>query len=157
MKRVLVRSQSCGGPKTQCEADKTILTFILWLVWKVHPGVAICAAFWLCVIWIIHSKRLIRYSAGSVVLLGVTLNALVTEWNGGVMPVVGMPRYFRAASPIWQAAHSSNHLLLLADHASLHFFSIGDLALVSGGSMFILLQLYQKLKKGVYAVEATPS
>lgn len=147
MKRVLVRLQS-WFPQTQDENKKMIVTFILWLAWRAHPGVVICAAFWLSVIWIIHSKRLIRYSAGSIVLLGVVLNALVTEWNGGVMPVVGMPRYFRAASPIWQAAQTSNHWLLLADHASLQFFSVGDLVLMSGASTFVLLQLYQKLRKG---------
>jgi hypothetical protein len=73
------------------------------------------------------------------------------EWNtfdtGGVMPVVGMPTYFRAASPIWQAAETSNHWLFLADHASLHFFSIGDFMLIGGASMFILTKLYQKLAR----------
>jgi hypothetical protein len=152
MKRVLVSLQS-WLPQTQYEAKKMIVTFILWLIWKAHPGVVICAAFWLSMIWIVHSKRLIRYSAGSIVLLGIILNALVTEWNGGVMPVVGMPKYFRAASPVWQAAQTSDHLLLLADHASLQFFSVGDLVLMIGVSMFVFLQLYQKLPKRAYAMK----
>lgn len=124
-----------------------IVTLTLWLLWKAHPGVVVRAAFWLSVIWIIRSKILIRHPAGAIVLLGVVLNATVTELNGGVMPVVGMPIYFQAASPIWQAAQTSNHLLILADHAALHFFSIGDLALIGGAAMFVLAKLHQKLAK----------
>ncbi len=124
-----------------------ILTLTLWLIWKAHPGVVVCAAFWLSVVWILHSKRVTRYPAGTIVVLGAVLNATVTELNGGVMPVVGMPMHFRAASPIWQAAQTSNQLLILADHASLHFFSIGDLALIGGTSMFVLAKLYRKLAK----------
>ena len=124
-----------------------MLTVILWLLWKAHPNVAVCAAFWLSAIWMIRSKNLIRHSTGLIVLLGLVLNATVTELNGGVMPVVGMPMHFRAASPIWQAAETSNHWLFLADHASLHFFSIGDFMLIGGTSMFVLTKLYQKLAK----------
>jgi hypothetical protein len=124
-----------------------IVTLTLWLLWKAHPGVVVCAAFWLSVIWIIRSKSLIRHSAGAIVLLGVVLNATVTELNGGVMPVVGMPMHFQAASPIWQAAQTSNHLLILADRASLYFFSIGDLAVIGGTAMFVLAKLHQKLAK----------
>ena len=76
-----------------------IVTLTLWLLWKADPGVLVCAAFWLRVVWILDSKRVTRYPAGAIVLLGVVLNATVTELNGGVMPVVGMPTYFQAASP----------------------------------------------------------
>jgi hypothetical protein len=122
-----------------------MLTLLLWLVWKAYPDVAICTAFWLSVIWFIHSKNVIRCSGGSFVLLGVVLNALVTEANGGVMPVIGMPTHFRAASPIWQSAGTNNHFLLLADHMSLHFFSLGDLALLGGALIFIVAKLQKKL------------
>jgi hypothetical protein len=124
-----------------------IVTLTLWLLWKADPGVVVCAAFWLSVVWILHSKKVTRYPAGAIVLMGVVLNATVTELNGGVMPVVGMPLYFHAASPIWQAAQTSNHLLILADHSSLYFFSIGDLALIGGAAMFLLAKLHQKLAK----------
>ena len=122
-----------------------MLTLTLWLVWKAHPSVVVCAAFWLSVIWIIHSKSLIRHFAGLIVLLGVVLNAVVTELNGGVMPVVGMTMSFHTASPIWQAAQTSSHLIVLADNASLNFFSIGDLTLITGASMLLLAKLYQTL------------
>jgi hypothetical protein len=123
------------------------MMMILWLVWKAHPAVITCVAFWLSVIWIIHSKNLFRHVAGMAVLLGVALNATVTELNGGVMPVVGMPMHFQPASPVWQAAHTSNHLLFLADNASLHFFSIGDLALIGGTAMFLLAKCSRKWAK----------
>ena len=106
-----------------------------------------CAAFWLSVIRVIRSTRLIRYGGGFAILLGVVLNALVTEFNDSVMPVNGMPLHFQTAAPIWHAAQSSNHLLFLADQSSLQFFSIGDLALLMGTSMFLLGRLYQRLRK----------
>jgi len=114
-----------------------VLVMILWLLWKAHPGVAICSAFWLSVIWVIRSKNLTDHPSGLVVLLGVLLNAIVTGLNDGVMPVVGMALHVRPASPIWQPAQASNHLLFLADLASLHFFSIGDLTLIGGTSMLL--------------------
>ena len=124
-----------------------ILTLVLWFVWKEHPNVVMCAAFWLSVIWVIRSTHLIRYGGGFTILLGVVLNALVTEFNDGVMPVLGMPLHFQTAAPIWHAAQSGNHLLFLADQSSLQFFSIGDLALLMGTSMFLLGRLYPRLSK----------
>jgi hypothetical protein len=124
-----------------------ILTLVLWFVWKEHPNVVMCGAFWLSVIWVIRSTRLIRYGGGFTILLGVVLNALVTEFNDGVMPVFGMPLHFQTAAPIWRAAQSGNHLLFLADQSSLQFFSIGDLALLMGTSMFLLGRLYPRLSK----------
>lgn len=63
------------------------------------------------------------------------------------MPVVGMPNQFRAAAPVWQSAHTNNHVLFLADHASLHFFSIGDLVLLGGASLLLVANLHQNLKR----------
>jgi hypothetical protein len=122
-----------------------MLALILWLVRKAHPDIVICTAFWLSVIWTIHTNKVIRCSGGSLVLLGVILNALVTEVNGGVMPVIGVPTHFQAASPVWQAASTNHHWLLFADHTWLCFFSIGDLALLGGTSMFLVARLYTKL------------
>lgn len=68
------------------------LTIALWLFWKAHPGLIVCALFWLDLIWIIHTKRLLRGASGFIILLGVALNAAVTEANGGVMPVVACQR-----------------------------------------------------------------
>ena len=124
-----------------------IVTLTLWLIWKEHPGVVVCVAFWLSVVWVLHAKKVTRNPSGAIILVGVVLNATVTELNGGVMPVIGMPMDFRAASPIWQAAQTSNHLLILADHASLYFFSIGDLTLIGGSAIFVLARLHQKLAK----------
>ena len=124
-----------------------ILTLVLWFVWKEHPNVVMCTSFWLSVIWVIRSTRLISYGGGFAILLGVVLNALVTEFNDGVMPVNGMPLHFQTAAPIWHAAQSGNHLLFLADQSWLLFFSIGDLTLLMGMSMFLLGRLYQRLSK----------
>lgn len=69
---------------------------------------------------------------GILLVLGIFSNALVILANGKTMPVVGMPATFHAASPIWRAATPSHHLLALADHASLGFFSLGDFCLMAG-------------------------
>jgi hypothetical protein len=129
-----IATQSC---RYRCEGQNMVLVMILWLLWKAHPGVAICSSFWLSVIWMIRSKNLTDHPSGLVVLLGVLLNAVVTGLNDGVMPVVGMAIHVRPASPIWQPAQASNHLLFLADLAALHFFSIGDLTLIGGTSMLL--------------------
>jgi len=70
---------------------------------------------------------------GAILLaLGILLNTFVVIANGRTMPVVGMPATFHAASPMWRAANPSDHLLPLADHASLGFFSLGDFCLMAG-------------------------
>jgi hypothetical protein len=46
-----------------------IFALLLWFVWKEHPNVVICAAFWLSVIWVIRSMRLIRHGGGFAILL----------------------------------------------------------------------------------------
>ena len=117
------------------EVTAALLTILLWLFWKSHPGVASCTLFWLDVLWIVRTKLLFQNFGGLLIFLCVVLNAAVTEANSGVMPVVGMPQHFRTASPVWQAARASSHLLPLADNASLHFFSIGDLILIFGTAL----------------------
>ena len=128
------------------------LTITVWLFWKAHPSLLICTLFWLDVIWIIHAKRLLRGLAGFIILLGVALNAVVTEANGGVMPVVGMPKNLRSASPVWCGATAHHHFLILADHAAMRFFSVGDLLLLAGASAFLLARLYRAFKKYYSAV-----
>jgi hypothetical protein len=74
-------------------------------------------------------------------LFGLMLNALVTEANAGTMPVVGMPSPLHPASPVWQAATSTTRLPFLADQAWLGLFSVGDLMLLSGGILIIILTI----------------
>jgi hypothetical protein len=49
-----IATQSC---RYRCEGQNMVLVMILWLLWKAHPGVAICSSFWLSVIWVIRSKN----------------------------------------------------------------------------------------------------
>lgn len=113
------------------------LALLLSFAWREHPDVAICAAFWLSVVSALYLTKLIYRPAGLVVLLGAVCNAVVTVFNGGVMPVVGMPNTFSPAFPIWQAAHGNQGLLTLADHASLYYFSIGDFLLMIGAAILL--------------------
>ena len=66
-----------------------------------------------------------------MLVTGLLMNACVTELNGGVMPVVGMPAAFQPAGPIW-TGDRGGHLLFIADHASIFYFSIGDIILCGG-------------------------
>lgn len=129
------------------EKPMAFLTITLWLFWKAYPSLLVCTLFWLDVIWIIHAKRLLRGLAGFIILLGVASNAAVTEANGGVMPVIGMPRNLHSASPVWCRATAHHHFLILADHAAIRFFSIGDLLLIAGASMFLLARMYRMVKR----------
>ena len=123
-----------------------ILPLILSVLWKVYPDIVICALFWLSIIWMTHSMKLVSHPAGLLILLGAVSNAVVTVFNGGVMPVVGMPNSFSPLFPVWQRAQGSHGLLLLADHASLYYFSIGDFCLIAGASMLVLARLHNKLQ-----------
>ena len=76
--------------------------------------------------------------------LGILCNAVVIFANGRTMPVVGMPAMFHVASPMWRAANPSDHLLGLADHASMGFFSVGDFCLMAGA--FVLAFQFAKSK-----------
>jgi lipoprotein signal peptidase len=123
-----------------------ILALFLSVLWKAYPDTAICALFWLSIVWITYSTKLVSRPAGLLILLGAVSNAVVTVFNGGVMPVVGMPNSFSPVFPVWQQAHGTHGLLLLADHASLYYFSIGDVLLIAGASMLLLSRLHNKFQ-----------
>jgi hypothetical protein len=123
-----------------------ILPLILSVLWKVHPDIAVCALFWLSIVWLLHSMKLVSHPAGLLILLGAVSNAVVTVFNGGIMPVVGMPKSFSPVFPVWQQSHGTHRLLLLADHASLYYFSIGDFCLIAGASILLLSRLHRKLQ-----------
>jgi hypothetical protein len=74
-------------------------------------------------------------------LSGLMLNAIVTEANAGVMPVVGMPSSLRPSGPMWGAATPKTRLSFLADQARLGLFSVGDLMLLFGGMAIVAVGL----------------
>jgi hypothetical protein len=78
-------------------------------------------------------------------LSGLMLNALVTDANAGVMPVVGMPPSLHPASPMWHAATPKTQLVFLADQAQLGLFSIGDLVMIFGGILIVAICLRRAL------------
>ena len=80
-------------------------------------------------------------------LCGLGMNALATDSNAGSMPVVGMPHTVRPASAMWQSATVQTQLPLLADQAGLGLFSIGDIALLFGGILVVVICLRQRLER----------
>lgn len=79
-------------------------------------------------------------------LSGLMLNALVTEVNQGRMPVVGMPSHLHPMNSTWQVATSKTRLAFLADQARLGMFSLGDIALLLGGSLILAVCILRLLK-----------
>jgi hypothetical protein len=73
-------------------------------------------------------------------LLGISCNALVTLWNAGVMPTVGVPSSFQPALPVWDVS-GRGRWLALSDHAAFKGFSVGDLCLIAGLLSLVLLEL----------------
>ena len=74
-------------------------------------------------------------------LSGLLLNAVVTDANAGVMPVVDMPSTVRPSGPMWGPATSETRLSFLADQARLGLFSFGDLMLLCGGFSIVFAGL----------------
>ena len=85
-----------------------------------------------------------------LMLSGLTLNAVVTDANAGVMPVVGMPSTVRPSGPMWAAATSQTKLPFLSDQAGLGLFSIGDLLLIFGGVVIVGVGLRRKFRMKVH-------
>lgn len=79
-------------------------------------------------------------------LAGLMLNAIVTDANAGVMPVVGMPSTVHPAGPMWAAATYKTRLAFLADQAGLGLFSVGDMMLMFGGLFVVGAGLRRKLR-----------
>jgi hypothetical protein len=99
---------------------------------------AFCYLFWITTLaWVVRYIIRAKVKGGLFVLLGITCNALVTSLNKGVMPSVGIPSTFHPAAPIWNVS-GKGQWLLLADHAALYGFSIGDIFLIAGFLMFLI-------------------
>ena len=125
---------------------KGVAVVVTWLAWKHTASLSMCWLFWLTVLAI--EIRIRQIDCGVVLLiLGTASNALVTLLNHGVMPVVGMPATIQAKYPIWQMAGAGNQMLILADHASLRYFSVGDLC-IQAGSLFLLVKIVQSSAGG---------
>ena len=114
------------------------------LAWMEHPAIWLCescAILWL-VLRVVRSP-LVRTGV-LLMLCGLGMNALVTDTNAGSMPVVGMPSTLRPASPMWRGATSQTRMSLLADQARLGLFSLGDIALLFGGTLIVAICLRRK-------------
>ena len=117
------------------------------LAWMEHPAIWLCescAILWL-VLRVVQSS-LVRTGV-LLMLFGLGMNALVTEANAGSMPVVGMPSTVRPLSPMWHGATLDTRLPLLADQARLGLFSIGDVALLCGGILILVICLRRALER----------
>lgn len=117
------------------------------LAWMQHPAIWLfecCAILWL----VVRSVRSVLVRAGVLLMLcGLGMNALVTDANAGSMPVVGMPSSIRPASPLWQVATPHTRLSVLADQARLGLFSVGDVSLLFGGTLIVVICIRRTLTR----------
>jgi Flp pilus assembly pilin Flp len=102
---------------------------VMTMAWRKTGDAVMCYLFWItCFIVLVGSVRQWNWS-WALIAIGLASNAIVTLWNNGVMPVVGMPRTMYAYFPIWSG---NGRMLLLADRATLDYFSPGDLLMILG-------------------------
>lgn len=125
------------------------LVVSLWLIWKHTASLAVCMTFWITVLLYAVRPLVGRRSnlIIALVLIGVLSNAVVTLANSGVMPA-NMPPKFVPASPIWQPAAAHHNLLWLSDQRRLDYFSIGDLCLLIGCGLCLILRRPSTLEQG---------
>jgi len=123
-----------------------LLSAVHQLAWTQYPAIWLCES--CAILWlVVRAVRSPWVQAGVLLILcGLMLNALVTETNGGTMPVVGMPSTLHSASPMWQAATPKTRLPFLADQARLGLFSVGDLVMIFGGILIVTNCLHRTLK-----------
>lgn len=117
------------------------------LAWMEHPVIWLlesCAILWL----VLRMVQSFLVRTGVLLMLcGLGMNALVMEANAGSMPVVGVRSTVRPLSPMWQSATLDTRLPLLADQARLGLFSIGDIALLCGGILIVVISLRRALER----------
>lgn len=68
------------------------------------------------------------------------------------MPVVGVPTA-HGIFPVWRIAVSSDKYLFLADRADMHLFSLGDMFIMAGVSISILLETRKYYAKNLRVSE----
>ena len=125
------------------------------LAWSQYPLIWLgeCGA----ILWlVVRSIRSPWTRAGVLMMIcGLAMNALVTDANAGTMPVVGMPSTLRPVSPMWQAATAHTRLALLADQARLGLFSVGDVVLLLGGSLIMVICFRRAVRRHATCRSAT--
>jgi hypothetical protein len=148
--QAIVRSQ------TAKVYTKLVCVLCLWAIWKATANLAFCYLFWITTLawavrYIVHAKAI----GGLLIVLGITSNALVTLWNEGVMPSVGVPSTFQPASPIWNVS-GKGQWLALGDQAALYGFSVGDIFLIAGLLLFVMWKVFGQLRYDRTVQESTP-
>jgi hypothetical protein len=123
-----------------------LLSVIHELVWTQYPAIWLCES--CAILWLVVRAVRSRWVQAGVLLMlcGLMLNAMVTDANTGVMPVVGIPPTLRPVSPMWRVATPQTRLAFLGDQSQLGLFSIGDLAMLSGGILILAICLHRTLK-----------
>ena len=131
-------SSNCSEKSTANIYIKLVCVLCIGALWRTTANMAFCYLFWITTLaWVVRYIIGTKVKGGLFVLLGTTCNALVTSLNKGVMPSVGISPTFQPAAPIWSVS-GKGQWLMLADHAALYRFSIGDIFLIAGFLIFLI-------------------
>ena len=124
---------------------QVIAVIVITVAWRKTGDEVMCFLFWLTC-FIVFAGNIKKWKLAEVtVLMGLTSNAIITLWNGGVMPVVGMPATMHVYFPIWSG--NKTGMLLLADRASWNYFSPGDFIIMLGLFLYLCRQGGSMLRK----------
>jgi Family of unknown function (DUF5317) len=117
------------------------------LAWAQYPAIWLCEA--CAILWLVLRVVRLPWARAGVllVLCGLMLNGLVIVANAGTMPVVGMPSAVRPVSPMWKAATTKTQVSFLADQAQLGLFSVGDLVMLFGGALIVVVTCLHRAPK----------
>lgn len=119
-------------------------------LWRCTGSVVLGGLFWMALIaWVMSYLFQYKVRGRFLALLGIASNVLVISVNGGVMPVVGIPSTFLPWGKVWDIS-GNGRWLMLADQASLHRFSVGDIMLIAGCcicTVDVLSRMYPLVKQ----------
>jgi hypothetical protein len=107
------------------------------ILWQYYPSLWACALFWTVVgiseyrfiQWKKRKYGWINWWTRVPILMGASMNAIVTLVNNGRMPVLGATKL----ASVWVQGNGK-HLLFLCDRFPIHglVFSLGDFFLIGG-------------------------
>lgn len=112
-----------------------IIVLLLRLLWQMYPSLWTCVPFWAGVAFMeyefIKTAKRINWWTKTPILIGASMNALVTIANKGYMPFLGSPKEHSIS--LWVVG-TGKHLLFLCDRfdISIGYASLGDFFIFGG-------------------------
>jgi hypothetical protein len=118
-----------------------ILALLFRYLWQLYPSLWMCLLFWSAIAagelqYIRNPSSKINWWSKMPVLVGASMNAIVTLANDGRMPYLGPQK----AYSLWVMG-TGKHLLFLCDRFD--GWSLGDFFILSGIAIAVLFWLFR--------------